>query len=230
MILTFAGKSCSGKDTVADIVTDRLRATGRNVTRVTFSDLLRAEARYGLEIMNEMHADHSRPEVVDAIVSVCNLAPEHADDFYGLLIDDVSADEDLTMHTRTPGTTEVLVRLGTYWRPEGHWVRRMLLDCLNAEATGRDSIIVGNRYRLEHDLFAPHATSIRLDVSATEQTRRMTARNGYAPDSAFLSSPGETAIDDAEFDIRINTDDLSSVECADEIMTALAGKEEAYVH
>ena len=89
MILTFAGKSCSGKDTVADIVTDRLRANGRTVARVTFSDLLRAEARYGLEIMNQMHADHSRPEVVDAIASVCNLAPEHADDFYGLLIDDV---------------------------------------------------------------------------------------------------------------------------------------------
>lgn len=230
MILTFAGKSCSGKDTVADIVTDRLRANGRTIARVTFSDLLRAEARYGLEIMNQMHADHSRPEVVDAIASVCNLAPEHADDFYGLLIDDVSADEGLTMHTRTPGTTEVLVRLGTYWRPEGHWVRRMLLDCLSDEATGRDSIVVGNRYRLEHGMFAPHATSIRLDVSATEQTRRMTARNGYAPDSAFLSSPGETAIDDAEFDIRINTDDLSSVECADEIVTALAGKEEAYAH
>lgn len=56
MILTFAGKSCSGKDTVADIVTDRLRANGRTVARVTFSDLLRAEARYGLEILTSSPA------------------------------------------------------------------------------------------------------------------------------------------------------------------------------
>lgn len=230
MILTFAGKSCSGKDSVADLVADHLRQSGRDVMRATFSDLLRAEARYGLEVMNRMHAEHSRPEVVDAISSVCNLALEHADDFYGLLIDDVAACEDLTMRTRTPGTTEVLVRLGTDWRPEGHWVRRMLIDCLNAEAAGRDCIVVGNRYRLEHDLFSAYATSVRLDVSATEQTRRMTARDGYAPDPAFLTSPGETAIDDAEFDIRIDTDDLSAEECADEIMAALAEKEGAHVH
>lgn len=230
MILTFAGKSCSGKDSVADLVADHLRQSGRDVMRSTFSDLLRAEARYGLEVMNRMHAEHSRPEVVDAIASVCNLAPEHADDFYGLLIDDVVACEDLTMRTRTPGTTEVLVRLGTDWRPEGHWVRRMLIDCLNAEAAGRDCIVVGNRYRLEHDLFSAYATSVRLDVSATEQTRRMTARDGYAPDPTFLTSPGETAIDDAEFDIRIDTDGLSVVECADEVMSALAEKKEhAYV-
>lgn len=221
MILTLAGKSCSGKDTVADLVADELRARGRSVVRMTFSDLLRAEARYGLEVMNQMHAEHSRPEVVDAIASVCNLAPEHADDFYGLLIDDVAACEDLTMRTRTPGTTEVLVRLGTDWRPEGHWVRRMLIDCLNAEAAGRDCIVVGNRYRLEHDLFAPHATSVRLDVSEAEQTRRMIARDGYAPDPDFLTSPGETEIDDAEFDIRLDTDHLDVEECADEVLGVL---------
>lgn len=225
MILTLAGKSCSGKDTVADLIADDLRARGRSVVRMTFSDLLRAEARYGLETMRQMHADYSRPEVVDAIASVCDLAPEHADDFYGLLIDDVAACEELTMRTRTPGTTEVLVRMGTYWKSEGHWVRRMLIDCLINESVDRDTIVVGNRYRLEHDLFAAHATSVRLDVSAAEQSRRMIARDGYAPETAFLTSPGETEIDDADFDIRIDTDVLSVAECADAVLTELSERE-----
>lgn len=219
MILTISGKAYSGKDTLADLLTDRLHEAGRIVHRVTFSDLLRNEASYGLAVLKE-HLD-DRQTAACEIAAVINISLEQAADFCDLLAPDVRANTDLTMAHRTPGTRMALISMGSTWRPAGHWAKRLLLDCLAAEDRGQIPVVVGNRYRDEYDLFAPVATSVRLDITETTQDARALARDGHILAESVRTSTGETALDEADFDIRLDTDDLTPEQIADAVAAAV---------
>ena len=78
---------------------------------------------------------------------------------------------------------------------------------------GKSVVLAGCRYPYEHQLFANEgAVMVRLDVSRAEQERRAMLRDGCIPTEAAFNHPGEVATDNATFDLRLDTDHLSSAE------------------
>lgn len=129
-----------------------------------------------------------------------NLPIEAAVELHSLL-----GDLDVTSSSRHPGVTKALVKLGSTWRPSGHWPTRIVSRCLSIEETGKTVILAGNRFPAEHEIFADWALRIRLDIDPQTQARRILDRDGVVLSEEFLTGFGETALDErTDFDLRID--------------------------
>lgn len=203
MILTISGKMFSGKDTLADLLAPTLR---QPVHRFTFSDLIRSEGNVGLETIRRTHGA-PRERVVAAVAEDMRLSAEHAEDYLSAVVGEV-ADPDFSMHRRTDSTRFVLQSLGSHWRPENYWAHIVFDHAREEEASGKVVIMVGARFPAEHDMFGSHgALRVRLDVSRPVQVERALKRDGVIPTEEQFMHYGEVALDDAEFGLRIDTDD-----------------------
>lgn len=195
MIVTITGKSGSGKDTVADALA---RAIGSQSHRLTFSDLLREELDYGIFALRSHRGDATR--AIESAAAAMNLSVSDATELHRLI-----GDLDVTSASRHPSVTAALVKLGSDWRPRGHWPARVVCRCLALEASGRTVILAGNRLPHEHEAFAEHALRVRLDIDDRTQRQRILARDGIELSREFRTSFAETALDDrTDFDLRID--------------------------
>lgn len=211
MIVTITGKSGSGKDTVADALAESLEVPTQ---RVTFSDLLREELDYGIFALGNHRGD--RDAAIAAAGAAMNLPDAAAIELYDLL-----GDLDADSSSRHPNVTKALVKLGSTWRPLGHWPTRVVSRCRGIEASGKTVILAGNRFPDEHLAFAPWALRIRLDIDPKTQAQRIFDRDGVILDEEFLTGFGETALDERkDFDLRIDAT-LSVAEIVNKIMTKM---------
>lgn len=208
VFIAVSGKMFSGKDSLADAIAARLRELGRQVVRLTYSDVICAEAQPGVEVMRRLGHAIPRGELADEVASAVSITHEQAVEFIEAVESDL-ADPEFTIRSRTPGSRFILQRLGSTWRPDGYWARKVIERCASDVADGKDVVLVGVRLPAETvSSKAAGAAIIRLDVSRPVQIARSLERDGHEPKPEALDHPGETATDGFDFDLRIDTDQL----------------------
>lgn len=214
--VAISGKMFSGKDTLADGIVDLLRARGLDVVRKTYSDFICAEAQQGVLVMRAL-SRRGREVVVGAVAEAVDLDIEAAQQFVDAIDADLG-DPDFTIRSRTKGSRFILQQLGRDWRPEGYWPRKVMALCHEWRADGSAVVLVGIKYLGEtQGSRDAGATLVRLDISRAEQVRRSLARDGFAPSDEALDHPGESLLDDYDYDLRVSTDGKAPGEVLDEV-------------
>lgn len=119
----------------------------------------------------------------------------------------------------------MLQRLGLEWRPDTYWANRIVERAVMARDAGFWALLAGCRRRPEYDAaVAVGATLVRLDVSEAEQDRRAIARDGRPMSAEARRHPTETELDDADFDLRIDTDHIGPDRSVELVLELVAAK------
>lgn len=202
MIVTISGKMYAGKDTLADGLCLDSKVS---VHRFTFSDLLRAEGTAAVDVLRASPRRDS--ETVRAVADALGPFAAHADEFVAALERDVTK-PGFSLASRTTNTRFVLQAMGSDWAPTPtYWAEKALATAQQHEREAGLVLMVGTRFQTEHDLFTNQgALTVRLDVSRDEQMARALRRDGIIPSATQLDHPGEVALDEADFGLRISSD------------------------
>lgn len=217
-LVVVGGKMTAGKDTVAPELTDIVPS---EVEMLRYGNLMRADLRPGLDYLTKTYrggllVEVFYEEVAERVADIMSLRPEWALELVQILAPEVhKAKGELTPESRTDGIRIVLQNLGEPWRcedDEDYWARPAAIAALKAVSAGKSVILTGGRYLPDVEIpRAAGATLVRLDVTRETQLRRLSSRDGLAPDPetlAALDHRGETALDDyTGFHIRVDNDD-----------------------
>ncbi|KIA72687.1 hypothetical protein ANMWB30_24550 [Arthrobacter sp. MWB30] len=209
------GKMFSGKDSVADHITSRLRLH-KPVARITFSDVICTEVDPGIDAVR-----NGQP--LTEIAAALQVSPSQAQLFVDAIAPDLAANPSLKARDRTSGTRFALQMLGQDWRWDGYWAAPLIQHCTARRDAGEHVVLVGARWPAEFDLAcAAGAFTVRLDVSEEVQNARSLARDGHIPQASARNHPSETSLDHAVFDVRIDTDHLSLAQVVEEAWNPLS--------
>lgn len=223
-LIVITGKMFAGKDTFADKLVPLLPGA---TYRFTFSDLLREETQPGLDTYRFVSTTpiaftpaERRILTVGAVAEALDLTGVHAEQFVAAF-----EAEPLTvtsMSDRTAATRFVLQEIGSTWRPRGYWPHKAIEVARAHLDAGSNVVMVGARFRDEFDLFrAAGAVTVRLDITEDAQVTRALHRDGLQPSLEALIHRGELELDDADFDVRIDTSVLDADQVLDEAVLAL---------
>ena len=191
--LEMSGKIVSGKDTIGPGVLAELGVHG--YTHLMFAKALKHEFNV---IMNHLRAADTPRQAQDVLEGM-DLPPYGSAQLIELLWDHVRENVALTATDRTPPIRSGLIMLGTDIRREqniNYWVNISIAEALGEMAQGHSLMYTDARFPNEIDLAkAVGIYSVRLDISADTQRRRLWERDGLEPDPAALSHISETALD-----------------------------------
>jgi len=205
VFLVISGKMASGKDTVAPAV---MAALGVDSTsrHHYYANALKDEVDTILAYMRTFASTRCRQASPDAraqlaacLSSKFNLEAPDAGLYAGALYTDAIADPALHARTRTAVMRHVLQHHGTNVRrtqDENYWVARSLLPVYEDLAAGTSVFVTDARFPNEISTAADlGGYTARLLISADEQVRRLTSRDGLSVDLSVLTHASETALD-----------------------------------
>lgn len=204
MIVVISGKMYAGKDTIADL----LEINGKGFTHHTYSDILRPVMSTVLQCVKTSSTPQEAMTILSQRTSIpTQHLPEVVENVHTALVQDPF----LTENTRTPENRRILQKLGSIWLPHEAWLpEEMMKIAAREQEQGLNTAIVGGRYPVDVDIPRRNgALIVRLDINRETQLRRMKNRDGIDPTPEAiqgLEHPGETALDDWDFDLRINND------------------------
>jgi hypothetical protein len=200
--LAVSGKLASGKDTVAEMVMDRLGKPG--AVQLTWATALRRELDVVLQFIRE--ADTPR----EACQYTCGLGIEthHAQNIVEKLWDCVRR-EGATAHSRTPQIRWALQYLGTDVRraqDQLHWVRLSIKEAADNLSNGVSVYYTDCRHPNEVEV--PRQLgfyAVRLEITPETQRSRLWGRDGIGVDAAAATHPSEVMLDGyAGFDLIVD--------------------------
>lgn len=219
-IFVVAGKMCAGKDTVAPLIVDRMG--WEDAARVAYSTAVREEADALLV------AARTTPGLVSDVIA--DRWPEVPATHYGTLarlLTVLAADPNVVdAGSRTPEMRELL----QYWALEvrrvqdpDYWIVQATRTMVSLLADGTSVYVTDARF--PNDVWAAQdvgAIAVRLDVGPEQQAARLIARDGHAHGLAHTRHGTETALDGfADYDIIVNTDELSPEQVADRVANVM---------
>lgn len=207
MIVTISGKMYSG----AEALGESLAQQGPpGTTYFTTTALVRDEAQKALDALNEPIRD---ADDLHTVAMAADLTLAQAQEFLDIIV--------LARHTpgfaftksHNAAVRRVILHLRNDWRSQRYWTDRAVQHALAEQREGKTVIFGGLRLREEHDAFRrAGARMIRLEVSPDAQKTRATVRDGRTLTSAEMNHPTETALDEFDFDLRLDTDMMTATQ------------------
>lgn len=204
-LLIVSGKKGAGKDTLAPLIAAELRAP--EPVQLSCADPLKDIVD---DFIRVIRASATPAEAADRLLEV---DPELPAEFRDLLVDTLftAVHENPDEHSRSHSLPAVraLQLYGTDFRREqdpDFWVKIAVQRAQQEIDSGRFPYFTDARFPNEvAGLSAIGGVSVRLDVDAEEQARRLQQRDGRVPDPSELTHVSETALDDYDaFDVRVN--------------------------
>lgn len=216
--VAISGKIGSGKDTVAPLVVNALGHS--DAVHEFFARPLKEEVNQVIDFIRKASNLDEAITLVHEHLQPVNFIPA-----VEALYDDVKTGVVQSAYDRTPSTRKALQLWGTEVRrtqDEDYWVRKAMKSSLELIASGQSIYVTDARFPNEvAAIETVGAHVVRLVVSPEEQARRIWARDGHAPSEEAINHASETALDDYEFEITIDTDALSASEVANEAIKAI---------
>lgn len=204
-----SGHMLSGKDTLANILSEHFTNKGFNPIILGFADALKIEVD---QIINLIRKDGGDMTKIMADSFYHDVSASQIARMVRILTSDALSDPSLTAKSRTQSVREALQYWGTNVRrganPD-YWVKKVrqrVYELLDAD--DKNVIIISDaRFPNELDMVKSLCGKIiRLNVSPVTQIRRLYKRDGLQADQKKLSHPSETACDDYKgFDYVVDT-------------------------
>lgn len=204
-----SGHMLSGKDTLANILSEHFTSKGFNPIILGFADALKVEVD---QIINLIRRDGGDIAKIMTDSFYHNVSASQIARMARILMSDALADPSLTAKSRTQSVREALQYWGTNVRrgaDPDYWVKKIrqrVYELLDAD--DKNVIIISDaRFPNELDMVKSLCGKIiRLNVSPVTQVRRLFKRDGLQADQKKLSHPSETACDDYNgFDYVVDT-------------------------
>ena len=216
--LVVSGKMASGKDTVALAVMDALGIDAADRHHHYYANALKDEVDAMLAHMAIFTATHpglgrrtAHLLLAEQLVTAFNLSYPDALFYAGDLYTEAVATPGLHARQRTVVMRQALQHHGTNVRRtqnENYWVSAALLPVYADLAAGTSVFVTDARFPNEIESAAElGGFTTRLLISASEQARRIQARDGLGADLSVLTHASETALDDyTGFDLTVNNE------------------------
>lgn len=218
LFLVVSGKMGAGKDTIAPLVLERLGYT--DTKHLAFADPLKNEVNLVIQIIQE--SDTPR-EAIDLVNEKLNTTK--AFDIVVTLYGDVKNGVVTSGYDKTTTTRLALQYWGTEVRrsqDENYWVKRTIAECNSVMNKNTSVYITDARFPNEVDATVMNgAVHVRLIINEEEQRKRILKRDGIeiSPDSLVHTS--ETALDDYEAALKVDTSGVSVDEVVNTIVDYL---------
>jgi dephospho-CoA kinase len=190
--IVLSGKICAGKDSVAEYFQeDFVVISWSSFVRTVFQDVR----------ISVILADGNQ-EVASA--DILRQDPSIKEESLEKLI---QLTEDTLRARFSKASREVLQYLGSECFPEDFWAECATSASESFLNAGMDVLLTGGRLPVELDYVREFgAKVIRLDVERSTQLARHYKRNGALPSDEILDHVTETAVDDYDFDLRLDND------------------------
>lgn len=229
-LIGFSGKICSGKDTVAENYLKSLKKKEKGST--FFAEYLKAEITVIMGIIREEY--QNTPVIkrmlktyvktsIQRISKEMGVTEEEAKIVYGMVSEDAITSDVSNGFTRTPG-----IRSGTqHWATEIrreqnplYWVQKTASTFTQMIADGVDTVVTDVRFPNEaQSILDLGGILVRLDVSLSEQQRRLLVRDGIGINRDQLMHTSEISLDEYyKFTVRVNTDQKSPNDVMKEVL------------
>lgn len=205
IFLVLSGKMGAGKDTIAPLVLNELGYT--NTRHLAFADSLKEELTSIIRIIQESDTPH---EAIDRVNEEMNSTK--AFDVVLTLYGDVKNEVVKDGYDKTTTTRLAIQYWGTEVRrreDENYWVRKTIAKCNEVMNENISVYITDARFPNEVDAATMNgAVHIRLNIGEEEQQRRIFKRDGIQITPSSLAHPSETALDDYEASLIVDTNNL----------------------
>lgn len=209
LFLSVSGKIGAGKDTVAPKVLERLGY--EDATHQSFASPLRHEVNQVIEII---HSSNTLAEAMTEVGEKLKTKLHRA--VVEELYEDVQSGIVTSSYQRTPSTRFALQQWGTQIRraeDNNYWVKKAVPASLEVLASGYSVYITDSRFPNEADsIVSVGGSLVRLFVDKKSQRERIFSRDGIIPTDESLSHDSETAMDDYQFEITVDTVALNTEE------------------
>jgi hypothetical protein len=225
-LIALSGRMGAGKSTAADQLIHDFTRQGASCVLIQFSDVLRRRAQ---SILDETAAALWGGSDTDTLAEVLSGRQGPFKDQSSALDAALLSTQIVRNATgrpdagrRTPRMRVLLQRLGAEWYVDGHWTDAVIADCVVA-GDNHQVVLTTVRFPDEAQNVLDHGgVVVRLDVSPTEQAKRLPRRDGFIGSNAVLNHPGESALDTwPGFMMRIDTEQHQVEEVSRQIIDAV---------
>lgn len=217
-----SGKIGSGKDTIAPLLINALGINDRFVVHTSFADSLKQELQ---EIINIINMNNNFILSVNDISQVMNVDYDISEKIVGFLYDDVKNGrvKDSFTVNKTQSLRYALQYWGTDVRKKGessYWINKTIPYIMRNILNDRSVYLTDVRFVDEAEAIRQSGgTTIRLNISPEEQSRRIMLRDGIPMNNNTRDHSSETSLDNYSlFDITINTDNKTPQKIVEEII------------
>lgn len=220
-LLAFSGKIGAGKDTIAPLVVDRLGI--ENSCHEFFAKPLKEEINTVIKIVR---FSENFDEAVTSVSSQMGVGLKESQYIVNLIYNDVNTVPDITAYNKTVGVREALQYWGTEVRrnQDGeYWVKKAIKNVLELTAVGISVYMTDVRFPNEVGAVLDiGGLAVRLNVSPTEQDKRVWTRDNTVITDMARYHLSETALDDFPlFTITVDTDNTQPENIADKIIGSI---------
>lgn len=221
-LLAVSGKIGAGKDTIGPLLMDAFGVMDNSVHDF-FARHLKSEVQKVIEIIR---ASNSYDQCIADMQREMNITKYMATYIAITLYDHVIENSELTSYSRT-----LQIRTATqYWGTEvrraqddDYWVKPSIRDSIKSLADGTSVYLTDGRFANEMNaVYDLGGTTVRLNLSEEEQSRRIRIRDNVEVTEKARSHPSELALDNyTKFNSVVFTDNLTPDEVVIEIMKEL---------
>jgi len=209
----FSGKIGAGKDTVAPLAFDFLQ--DRDLVR-TDSFGLNLKEEFGELITLVLHQSNES-SAAKIVANRFGVPRDQALDVVGMIWEEVHSGVLTNGFAKTPASRRGLQHWATEIRRAQdplHWVKPVIGRTIDAAARGVSTQLTDVRFLTEvWGVLDMGGFAVRLDVSRSEQRRRVFERDGIEISETARLHSSETELDGFEhFTTRVQTEDHDSVE------------------
>lgn len=187
VVFGMSGKMASGKDTVGNLVSERLQQEGYWIIETSFGKVIRDE----IEQVLKMHKNGDDLEPLAAEIKDIN----HL----------VKLLENTNIYERSEQSREALQFWGTEVRRSqnsNYWIQSMENFIIESVLKGQSVNITDARFPNEIDLILKFGGKVaRLEVSEEIRRKRIMERDSINVAPEALRHPSETALDNYPFDV-----------------------------
>lgn len=208
-VFLFSGKKGSGKDTIAPLVMSGLGIPADSVQYMYFADPLKETLD---EVIQALRGSASVDEAHMNLLDVESDMPLWVrQSLIELLYERSREVPDEHARSHSAPVVAALQLYGTDFRrgqDPDYWARKAADSARVALEAGKVPCFMDARFPNEIDVMRElDAISIRLNVSAEEQWRRLSSRDDRVPNQAELTHKSEVALDDYQnFTVMVDTD------------------------
>lgn len=194
LLFTMSGKMGAGKDTVGDLISNKLDSEGYKLINTSFGYLIREEIT---KIVNDYNDSKNREEYAIKV----NASTKDLDKLSSFL-------EDCTAFDRTDEARAALQFWGTEIRRKqqhNYWINQMSQFIVRVINNGYSMNVTDARFPNEVELIEDlYGKVIRLDVPEEIRIKRIEKRDNIKVNREILSHISETALDDYNFERVFN--------------------------
>lgn len=228
-LLAMSGKLGAGKDTIAPLIMDKLESNGFIGKRIheSFAHPLRDEINEIIKCINDSEFSLNDGKTPYRYVQLkMSVTADVARKIVDILKDDVVSGAVKSSSDRTPSMRLALQYWGTDVRRGSdldYWVKRAMKTIVGHLLDDDDVFITDARFPNEIGaILGLGGTTVRLDISEAEQSRRIELRDGNEVTEEMRRHPSETALDDYNgFTAIVHSDGLSIEQTVDKVYEEL---------